>query len=349
MMPLRALLADGSVDDTPTSSTTSRSSQISKFALLPAELRLKIWSCAVEPRIVILDDLFQKSRSYPIPPVAQLNAEARVECRDGYDPIGRGSYFNFSRDILVCDPNISDQSPNKSLEELAPRIQRLAFWDCFPDDGRVDGPHHYSVYLTAWYRQKDFGKVEFDQFLFPNLKDLWIIKVGDVDRSWRIGARQDWPYEVRLRETARQFRYWIDESIIEIAPLDLDEPDTKAVLREGRCGKEDCRDLNRGRSKMVTRIAFMDGPYRRLEDGVKWVRILPWSTKAESDKDSDTTENRMRWIMVERILTFSLRWDGPDESDESLAARRHIHEVVGDANDGVFMGPSEAVYLEAQN
>ena len=111
----------------------------SGFRRLPAELRLKIWSCAVEPRIVILHDLVHQEKSYPIPPVTQLNHEARSETREGYEPIGQGSHFNFSRDILVCDPNISDLSPDKPLEDLAPRIQRLVFWDCFPDDGQVDG------------------------------------------------------------------------------------------------------------------------------------------------------------------------------------------------------------------
>ena len=284
--------------------------QQTKFTLLPAELRVKIWNCSVEPRIVILDDLVHKLRAYPLPSVTQLNVEARLESRAGYEATGRGSHFDFSQDILVCDPNISDQNPTKSLEELAPRIQRLAFWDCFPDDGRVDGPHHYSVYLSAWYQQTDFGKIEFDRFLFPNLKDLWIIKIGEVDRSWRIGVDQNLPFDVRLRTTARQFRYWIDENIIEISPLDLDQADTRAVLREGRCAKEDCQVLNHGRNQMVSKITFLEGGYRQLDDGDRWTRILPWSAPGEKDKERATTENRMRWIMVERILTFSLRWDG---------------------------------------
>jgi hypothetical protein len=294
----------------------------SSFSQLPAELRLKIYSFALEPQIAILEDLVHKPRAYPLPSVTQLNAEARLEGRQGYEPVGWGSYFDFARDILVCDPNISDQSPNAALEDLAPRIQRLAFWDCFPDDGRVDGPYHYSLYVTAWYRQEGFGKVEFSKFLFPNLRDLWIVKIGEVDRSWRVGVDRDLPYEVRLRKTARQFRYWIDENIIEIAPLSLDEPDTKAVLREGRCGKEDCQQLNQGRSRMISKIRFMDGKYRPAASagggGEKWERVLPWSPKKEND------ENRMRWIMVERTLTFSLRWEGEDEDDGEAPKRRHI-------------------------
>lgn len=277
-----------------------------------------------------MDDLVQKTRSYPLPVVTQLNLEARMESREGYETVGRGSHIHFSRDILVCDPNISDQSSNSSLEQLAPRVERLAFWDCFPDDGRVDGLGHYSAYLARRYSPEHFGKVEFDKFWFPNLKDLWIIKVGEVDRSWKVGADRNLPYEVRLRRTARQFRYWIDDNIIEIAPLDLDEPETKAVLKEGRCGKEDCQTLNCGRSKMVSKVIFMDGKYQKLDDGQTWEQILPWSTQVAKATDKDTSENRMRWIIIERTLTFSLRWEASDdEEDEESAARRQTAEGLG--------------------
>lgn len=313
-----------------TGQSCARSSRLSKFTLLPAELRLKIWACAVEPRVVILDDLVQTTRSYPIPPVTQLNAEARGESRQGYEAVGRGSHFHFARDILVCDPNISDQKSNKPLEELAPRIRRLAFWDCFPDDGRVDGLYHYSAYLAACYPQESFGKVEFDKVWFPNLKELWIIKVGDVDRSWKIAVDRSMPCAVRARKTARQFRYWVDDNIVEIAPLDLDEAETKAVLREGRCGKVDCRELNRGRPKMVSKVTFMDGRYdKRDAKAHGWRRIWPWSTAMEPGTEPDTSENRMRWIIVERILTFSLRWEGSGEAEEASSTRRQMHDDGG--------------------
>lgn len=294
------------------------------FAELPTELRLKIWSCAVEPRVVVLDDLVQHNKSYPLPSVTQLNSEARTETRQGYESVGRGSCFHFSRDILVCDPNISDQRPNVPLEELALRVQRLAFWDCFPDDGRIDGLFHYSAYLAACYPSGQSGKIEFDKFWFPNLRDLWIVKVGEVDRSWMIGVDKDMPYEVRLQKTARQFRYWVDEDIIEIAPLDLNEPETKLVLREGRCGKVDCQKLNRGRQIMVSKVVFLDGKYNREEGKAqKWKRIWPWSTSVEQGStETDTSANRMRWIIVERILTFSLRWDGSGELDEPSSDHR---------------------------
>ncbi|KOS21156.1 hypothetical protein ESCO_004191 [Escovopsis weberi] len=326
MLPLHSTLTKADVDG---KTLAVGPATLSRFRRLPAELRLKVWSYAAEPRIVILDDLVQKPRSYPLPIVTQLNAESRVETREGYESVGRGSHINFSRDILVCDPNISDQSSNKSLEELAPRVQRLAFWDCFPDDGRIDGPNHYSAYLARCYPQQDFGRVEFDKFWFPNLKDLWIVKIGEVDRSWMVGVDQNLPYDVRLRKTARQFRYWIDENIVEIAPLDLDEPETKAVLREGRCGKVDCQTLNRGQSKMVSKIIFMDGEYRKIEGSEPWQRIMPWSTKLAKVTDKDTSENRMRWIIVERILTFSLRWEGSEEEEEATLARRQIAENPG--------------------
>ncbi|KID89893.1 hypothetical protein MGU_03298 [Metarhizium guizhouense ARSEF 977] len=296
------------------------------FAELPTELRLKIWSCAVEPQVVILDDLVHQKQAYPLPSVTQLNAEARAETRQGYESVGRGSWFHFSRDILVCDANISDQSPNMPLEELALRVQRLAFWDCFPDDGRIDGPCHYSEYLARCYPGGHDGKIEFDKFWFPNLRDLWIIKIGEVDRSWMVGVDKDVPCEVRLRKTARQFRYWVDENIIEIAPLDLNEPETKLILREGRCGKMDCQMLNHGRQRMVSKIVFVDGKYnanRKDNKASKWKQIWPWSNIIEQGStESDTSANRMRWIMVERILTFSLRWDGSEDLGEPSSDHR---------------------------
>ncbi|KAF4986965.1 hypothetical protein FDECE_15671 [Fusarium decemcellulare] len=304
-----------------TMSSISSASQTTTFASLPAELRLKIWSRANEPRIVLYGDLAQKSRAYPLPSVTQLNAEAREETRLGYDPVGHGSYFDFSRDILVCDHKISDQAPEPYLEDLAPRIRRLAFWDCFPDDGRVDGPYHYSVYLSACYRQQDFGKIEFDRFWFPNLDDLWIVKVGEVDPAWMIRVDMKASYEARLKELAKQFRYWVDENIIEMAPLDLNDPESRAVLNEGRCGKEDCHELNKGRSKMVSKVVFLDGKYEAPGDSQNWVRILPWHVDEDKVKEKRTCENRMRWVLVERILTFDLQWEGWSESGWEL--RRH--------------------------
>ncbi|EEU47453.1 uncharacterized protein NECHADRAFT_36394, partial [Fusarium vanettenii 77-13-4] len=302
------------------SSSTSTSS-VASFGSLPTELRLKIWSRANEPRIVLYGDLVQKDGSYPLPSVTQLNAEAREETRIGYEPIGHGSYFDFSRDILVCDHKISDQATDSYLEDLAPRIRRLAFWDCFPDDGRVDGPYHYSVYLSACYRQRDFGKIEFDRFWFPNLDDLWIVKVGEIDPAWMIHMDANAPYEDRLRDLAKQFRYWVDENIIEMAPLDLDDPESQAVLNEGRCGKEDCHELNKGRSKMVSKVVFLDGKYKAPDDDLKWVRILPWHVDEDKVKENRTCENRMRWVLVERILTFDLQWEGWSESGWEV--RRH--------------------------
>ncbi|KAM4065243.1 hypothetical protein HRG_004429 [Hirsutella rhossiliensis] len=303
----------------------------SKFALLPAELRLKIWSCAVEARVAILDDLVQKTRSYPIPPVTQLNVEARTESRRGYEAVGRGSHLHFSRDIVVCDATLCDLRSSKPLEELAPRVRRLAFWDCFPDDGRVDVLQHYSAYVAACFPHQGLGRAEFDKFWFPNLSHLWIVKVGEVDRSWNIAVDKNVPFETQARKTARQFRYWINGGIIEMATLDLDEPETKAVLREGRCGRADCRELNRERPTMVSKVTFIDGPYNDDNDDrgapPRWKRIRPWSACS----DDGCSEDRMRWMLVERTLTFSLRWEGSGEDHEASTTRRQVYE---DANGG---------------
>ncbi|KAG5926342.1 hypothetical protein E4U42_003407 [Claviceps africana] len=297
------------------------------FADLPAEVRLKIWSCAVEPRVVILDDLTQRQKSYPLPSVTQLNAEARAATRRGYEAVGPGSCFHFSRDILVCDANISDQRSNVPLENLGLRVQRLAFWDCFPDDDRIDGLHRYSAYLAARYPRIQKGKIEFDKLWFPNLRDLWIIKIGEVDPSWMVGLDKDMPYELRLQEMARQFRYWVDEDVIEIAPLDLNEAETKMILREGRCAEVDCQQLNLGRQKMVSKVVFKDGKYNNGpepgEEHLAWRRVRPWSTAAEQGStETDTSANRIRWIIVERTLTFSLRWDDADEMEDEARAHR---------------------------
>lgn len=300
--------------------SSDKSSEVVNFTSLPAELRLKIWSRAVEPRVVLFDDLASTHRSYPLPSVTQLNIEARTETRQGYEPVGNGSYFDFSRDILVCDHKISEQSQDPYLEELAPKLKRLAYWDCFPDDGRVDGPYHYSVYLSACYRQRNFGMIEWDRFWFPNLEELWIVKVGEVDPTWMIHVDRNAPYDVRLRELAKQFRYWVDENIIEMAPLDLEDPEVKAVVNEGRCGKVDCHELNKGRSMMISKVAFFDGKYEAPTDGKEWIRILPWHVD-EQVKDKRTYNNRLRWVLVERILTFDLRWDPWSDTGSEISSR----------------------------
>ncbi|KAI5464078.1 hypothetical protein BGZ63DRAFT_143800 [Mariannaea sp. PMI_226] len=301
--------------------SSSCASTMTNFNSLPTELRLKIWSRAVEPRVVLFGDLVQSHGAYSLPSVTQLNVEARAETRQGYEPIGHGSFFDFDRDILVCDHNVSDQARDSYLESLAPRVKRLVYWDCVPDDGRVDGPHHYSVYLSACYRQRDFGKIEFDRFWFPNLQDMWIVKVGEIDPAWMVHVNTNTSYENRLKELAKQFRYWVEDNIIEMAPLDLDDPEVQAVVKEGRCGKLDCHELNKGRSKMISRISFMDGEYKAPEDGKKWVRILPWHINEEEDKNNRTCENRMRWVLVERILTFDLRFDNWSEAGREVGRR----------------------------
>lgn len=361
-----------------------------KFAQLPAELRLRIWSQSVEPRIVLFEDLARKNRSYPLPNVTQLNMEARSETRAGYEPVGKGSYLDLEKDILVCDHKVSDNAtPDPFLEELAPRIKRLAFWDCFPDDGRVDGPYHYSVYLSACYRQQNFGKIEFDRFWFPNLEELWIVKVGEVDPAWMVQVDRRAPYEARMRALAKQFRYWVDDNIIEMAPLDLTDAEVRVILREGRCSNEDCHELNRGRSKMVSKVTFLDGPYRapKMDERRNWVRITPWNVDEEKmargssgntngnsggsnnysntnnynttntntnsgnnnynnynttnnnnyssyirSNSSKTCVDRMRWVLVERILTFDLRWEGwSDDDDDGWDLKRHRRRPKAEA------------------
>lgn len=312
------------IDHSAEDSSTSQLSSSTSVDAIPSELWLNIWSSTVEPRIVLFNDLASTHRSYPLPGVTQVNVEARNETRQGYEPVGRGSYFHFGRDILVCDHRISDSVPDPFLEELAPRIKRVAYWDCFPDDRRVDGPYHYSRYLSACYRQRGFGTIEFDHFWFPNIEELWIVKIGEVDPTWMVHVDRAAPNEVRERELAKQFRFWVGENIIEMAPLDLAEPEVKAILTEGRCEKLDCHQLNEGRTRMVSKVTFLDGKYQAATDGTAWVRILPWQVN-EQVRSQGSHENRLRWVLAERILTFDLSFepsiDSGSESESETPSR----------------------------
>lgn len=295
------------------------------FNCLPPELRLKIWACAVEPRIVLLNDLIYNLKSYPLPIVTQLNAEARSESRRGYEQVGRGSYVHFSRDILVCDYKLADQtSSSPAAEKLASRIERVVFWDCAPDEERIEIPDRYSDYLSTCYHQRSFGQVIFDRFWFPNVKDFWSVKIGDVDRSWMVHVDKSAPFDVRLQQSAREFRYWVDENIIEIAPLDMKDPESLMVLREGRCGKENCRELNSGRTHIISKVNFIDGKYQEPNDGRNWVQILPSAGNRNEPPNSHAAIDRMRWALVERSLTFFLRWDWPGDSEGNSRRRKPL-------------------------
>jgi hypothetical protein len=302
------------------------------FNNLPTELRLKIWSCAVEPRVIILDDLMNKQQSYPLPSVAQINSESRIESRGGYEAVTQGSHVHFARDILVCDATISDKTGDSALEAVAEKLQRVALWDCFPDDKRIETPYTYSSYLSACYTpNQDSRPVVCEKLWFPNLKELWIVKVGHVDKSWQVDGGERACFDTRLKKTARTFRYWVDEGVVEMAPLSIDDPDTKLVLQHGRCGNGNCRNLNYGRAVMVSKVVFIDGEHPK-GDSPGWKRVLPYTpTQGKTEEASkEIRQNEMRWIVVERALTFSLRWDWPSDSDEACRRRRgHLLAVTG--------------------
>lgn len=281
-----------------------------KFTLLPPELRLKVWNCAVEPRIVPLVDLVHSPRSHPLPGVTQLNAEARNEIRAGYEPVGRGSYFDFANDVLLCDYEFAEQTAHSVLENMAPQAERVLFWDCIPDD-RFCRPDEYDDYLSHFYRQSRFGEILFDEFWFPNVKELWFIKVGDVDERWQVMPKGKAVLEDRLQHMAREFRYWVNENIIEMTELRLDEPEHRIIFREGRCERANCRELNGGRDHIISKVNFMDGKYEAASDGKKWIRINP-ATEDERfiekmGRTSPAIVSRLRWLLVERTLTFLLR------------------------------------------
>lgn len=291
------------------------------FATVPTEIQLKIWSHAVEPRIILLNDVLSVPQAYSLPGVTQVNVEARSECRAGYDVVGRGSYFHSLKDILVCDHFPLDEASDDLLEDLAPRIQRLAFWDCIPDDGALANPWAYQQHLHHLYGRKTLGKIEVDKLWYPNLKELWIVKIGDVDPSWGIRRDRTASPAAQLRQLARQFRYWVDEGVVEMSTLDPNNSDTKLVLKEGRCRRGDCRELDRDRPMMVSRVLFMDGKYRNTGPSAdRWVRIVPENTEAPSQVRQQT-EWRMRWALAERMLVCSLRWEGADDSEGAVNRR----------------------------
>ncbi len=301
------------------------------FNHLPAELRLKIWSCSAEPRVIILEDLMRNPGAYPVPSVTQLNHESRSESRGGYEVVGKGSYVHFARDIIVCDPTITDKTKDTALEAVAERIERAAFWDCFPDDRRVEMPCYYSSYLEACYMTSPPAamSVACEKLWFPNLKELWVIKIGSLDKAWQIDKDGPMPLDTRLRQTARQFRYWVDKGTVEMAPLSVEDPDAKLVLQQGRCSKVDCRELNRGRPLMISKVLLMDGQQPK-GDSPGWRRILPCpsptaATREEAIKEIDENwKNGMRWTVVERALTFSLRWDWPGPPWMSWRRRKGV-------------------------
>lgn len=312
-----------------------KSNRTSKFTLLPPELRLKVWNCATEPRVISLVDLVNHAKAYPLLSVTQLNTESRYESRVGYEPVGQGSYLDFSKDILLCDYNFTEQTAHSLLENIAPRMQRVIFWDCIPDE-RFCRPDEYSDYLSTFYRQSHFGEISFDKFWFPNVKELWFVKVGDVDERWMVKPQRkaQAPYNEQLSQMAREFRYWVDENIIEMSQLDLNESESRMVFREGRCARANCRELNNKRDHIISKVNFMDGTYVAPNDGRIWSRIespapgeidpfmtgefiLEGQDLAERRaKMSPRTVERLRWMLVERALTLPLRCDWPTDEVE---------------------------------
>uniref|UniRef100_A0A0B7K8V7 2EXR domain-containing protein n=1 Tax=Bionectria ochroleuca TaxID=29856 RepID=A0A0B7K8V7_BIOOC len=322
MLPITSLSADK-----PTAAPDSVETRpVSKFKLLPPEIRLKIWSCAIEPRVILLADLAQKPCSYPLPGVTQLNTEARDVSRRGYEPVGNGSFVQFSKDMLLCDHVFTEQRSNPLLETIAPRIERAIFWDCIPDE-RVRRPADYSTYLSTFYGENRTGHICFDKLWFPNLREYWFIKVGEVDKEWMISSDRTASFDTRTQQMAREFNYWVNDNIVEMAHLDMRDSGAQTVLREGRCSLDNCRSLNRGRNHIMSKVNFKDGNYQAPDDGRSWVRIssaidgsqLASSTAASSRR----IVNHTRWALVERSLTFMLRHDWPSSQHRPRIKRDH--------------------------
>lgn len=300
----------------------SQTSASGSLGQLPPELRSKVWQCAVEPRVILLGDLIKTPKSYPLPLASALNAESRHETRKGYQRAGLGSYVNFSKDIVVCDDHLVDQTaPNPELERVALRAEHVVFWDCLEDDGRARLPDGYHDYLNTCYHHEHFGRIDLERFWFPRVKEFWTVKIGHIDTSWMVDKHVERraPRDIQSRQSAREFRYWWQEGIVEMCVLDLDDSIARLILRDGRCEREYCHDINAGRGRLISKVSIMDGRYRPSLDETKWIRIRS-PTDDYSALSPTAKINLMRWEVVERVFTFLLRWDWPSKARKRRAS-----------------------------
>lgn len=293
------------------------------FASLPPEIRNQIWHHVVEPKLAFLHDITDQPGAYSLPSATQVNKESRAICSPGYDRVGQGPYFQFANDIFICDHQIVDQPSNDFFDALTLRVQRLALWDCLDDDSMMELPSSYEGHLQDCFGRKISEMIEFDKLWFSNLKELWIVKIGDVDPAWGVKRDKNTPRAAQIRQLARQFRYWVKDGIIEMSQLDPTEPSTKFLLDHGRCREDHCRESNNERPMIVSRVLFMDSPYKeRVRDNTEWVRIAPRTTEdQENDEDGAAERRRMRWALVERMLMFWLRWDIQSDDDGAHVTR----------------------------
>ncbi|KAK0387844.1 hypothetical protein NLU13_4089 [Sarocladium strictum] len=300
-----------------------RASPVQFDKRLPPEIRLQIWHCSLQPELIFIHDVLQRPQNFILPTVTQINRESRHECKSVFDRVGQGPYFQFPRDIFVCDPSVAEEPPNEFLDTLGLRIQRLAYWDCFPDESAVACPSRLEDSLWNILGRKIAEPIDFDNLRFPNLKELWVIKIGDVDGSWGVIRDRNACRELQFRQLAQQFRYWVKEGILEAAPLDFTDPDTRYLLKNGRCRETICREANHLRPMMVSRVLLMDQPYKQRtpNEATNWVRVEPRKgLVGELQADVEAEARRKRWGLVERVLFFPLRSDCMGSTDNPSEA-----------------------------
>lgn len=302
---------------------------------LPPELRIKIWSCATEPRVIRLDDLIQTPKAYPLPPVTQVNYEARKEIRPGYQHITSGSYVDLSRDILVCDCSMTFpyRDSNPFVEELSMKVEKFVYWDCFPDDGPATTPEGYAKWMSDVYRFETPGKLPFRRTLFPNVKELWIVKIGRIDPAWEVRYDLDACYEEKLQATARKFRYWVKDNVIEMADMAMDDPNLPLILRDGRCSQKECDIYNKGLHRIVSKVTFMEGNYREDADEEVWTPVTPLLKSGMGKSTANETEQQDNTPAMEGEVGGD-NAASQDEGDEGGEGDEDA-EIGSDENDGV--------------
>ena len=112
------------------------------FPKLPPELRIKIWSFALEPRVVEIDEhtstramgkwTYDYGRCGKPPSLLQVNAEARSIAMSShrlsfFNVVGGPTYFNFEKDTLHLR-RFRPEWLSSPLNEDFTKAQNLAIW-----------------------------------------------------------------------------------------------------------------------------------------------------------------------------------------------------------------------------
>lgn len=187
------------------------------FQHLPTELRLKIWSLMMEPRVVLISYNPATKRcdsSTPIPPVLHVNTEARYEALRFYRPLFKthhsGAYVLFSpkRDTLYFprhremgyDDTLRDFSTYMADQSDLDHVQRIALdsveigvkrpWEAYDKAVLIKSFHHISqLYLVLERRPTWLSNLPRD-FLGEKTKErnIKLVEYEDQTEAAKVGG-----------------------------------------------------------------------------------------------------------------------------------------------------------------